>query len=203
MIGAGVLFGLAFTFKYNAARLRGRWRRGAVAVPAPDVRRPPPDRSPGSRCRRWRSSLIFARRRRAAPAHRRHDSLQPRVLGRDLPEPARRRALPRRRFRSSARASMRCGRSAAQAASCCSPARWARRERLVPVVWVAAACASIAINGSRGLPQYFIQANPGARARGRMGRRPRVEPGCAPARGRRPGSSPCRWRSSSSSPSGA
>lgn len=35
-----------------------------------------------------------------------------------------------------------------------------RRERLVPVVWVAAACASIAINGSRSLPQYFIQANP-------------------------------------------
>ncbi len=34
------------------------------------------------------------------------------------------------------------------------------RQRLVPVVWVAAACASIAINGSRGLPQYFIQANP-------------------------------------------
>jgi hypothetical protein len=35
------------------------------------------------------------------------------------------------------------------------------RDRLVPVVWVAAACASIAINGSRSLPQYFIQANPG------------------------------------------
>jgi len=34
------------------------------------------------------------------------------------------------------------------------------RERLIPVVWVAAACASIAINGSRGLPQYFVQANP-------------------------------------------
>jgi hypothetical protein len=34
------------------------------------------------------------------------------------------------------------------------------RERLVPVVWVAAACASIAINGSRSLPQYFVQANP-------------------------------------------
>jgi hypothetical protein len=34
------------------------------------------------------------------------------------------------------------------------------RERLVPVIWVAAACASIAINGSRSLPQYFIQANP-------------------------------------------
>jgi hypothetical protein len=34
------------------------------------------------------------------------------------------------------------------------------RERLVPVLWVAAACVSIAINGSRSLPQYFIQANP-------------------------------------------
>jgi hypothetical protein len=35
-----------------------------------------------------------------------------------------------------------------------------KRERLIPVVWVAAACASIAINGSRSLPQYFVQANP-------------------------------------------
>jgi hypothetical protein len=35
-----------------------------------------------------------------------------------------------------------------------------QRQRLVPVIWVAAACASIAINGSRGLPQYFVQANP-------------------------------------------
>jgi 4-amino-4-deoxy-L-arabinose transferase-like glycosyltransferase len=34
------------------------------------------------------------------------------------------------------------------------------RRRLFPVVWVGAACASIAINGSRGLPQYFVQANP-------------------------------------------
>jgi hypothetical protein len=34
------------------------------------------------------------------------------------------------------------------------------RDRLIPVLWVAAACASIAINGSRGLPQYFVQANP-------------------------------------------
>ena len=35
-----------------------------------------------------------------------------------------------------------------------------RRERLVAPLWVAAACASIAVNGSRGLPQYFVQANP-------------------------------------------
>jgi hypothetical protein len=33
--------------------------------------------------------------------------------------------------------------------------------RLVPVIWVATACLSIAINGSRGLPQYFVQAAPG------------------------------------------
>jgi hypothetical protein len=36
----------------------------------------------------------------------------------------------------------------------------AGRERLVGPVWVAAACLSIAVNGSRGLPQYFVQANP-------------------------------------------
>ena len=34
------------------------------------------------------------------------------------------------------------------------------RERLVVVAWVAAACLSIAINGSRDLPQYFVQASP-------------------------------------------
>lgn len=31
---------------------------------------------------------------------------------------------------------------------------------LVWVAWVGAACVSIAINGSRGLPQYFVQAQP-------------------------------------------
>lgn len=33
-------------------------------------------------------------------------------------------------------------------------------ERLIAVAWVGAACMSIAINGSRDLPQYFIQAAP-------------------------------------------
>ena len=37
---------------------------------------------------------------------------------------------------------------------------WRERERLVAVAWVAAACLSIAINGSRDLPQYFVQAGP-------------------------------------------
>ena len=35
-----------------------------------------------------------------------------------------------------------------------------RMERLVPVAWTAAACLTIAINGSRDLPQYFVQAAP-------------------------------------------
>ena len=34
------------------------------------------------------------------------------------------------------------------------------RMRLFAPIWVAAACVSIAVNGSRGLPQYFVQANP-------------------------------------------
>ena len=33
-------------------------------------------------------------------------------------------------------------------------------ERLIPVAWTAAACLTIAINGSRDLPQYFVQAAP-------------------------------------------
>ena len=37
---------------------------------------------------------------------------------------------------------------------------WRHHDRLVAVAWVAAACLSIAINGSRELPQYFVQAAP-------------------------------------------
>jgi hypothetical protein len=35
-----------------------------------------------------------------------------------------------------------------------------RPASAVPVVWVAAACLAIAVNGSRNLPQYFMQAPP-------------------------------------------
>jgi hypothetical protein len=35
-----------------------------------------------------------------------------------------------------------------------------RRDRLIAPIWVAAACLAIAINSSRGLPQYFVQAGP-------------------------------------------
>jgi hypothetical protein len=34
------------------------------------------------------------------------------------------------------------------------------RDRLIAPLWVAAACLAIAINSSRGLPQYFVQAGP-------------------------------------------
>ena len=36
------------------------------------------------------------------------------------------------------------------------------RERalLLPIAWIGAACLTIAVNGSRGLPQYFVQAQP-------------------------------------------
>lgn len=35
-----------------------------------------------------------------------------------------------------------------------------RRAVLIPLLWVALACLSIAINGARDLPQYFVQAAP-------------------------------------------
>jgi Dolichyl-phosphate-mannose-protein mannosyltransferase len=39
-------------------------------------------------------------------------------------------------------------------------ASWQRPAWLVVPIWVGAACLSIAVNGSRGLPQYFLQAQP-------------------------------------------
>jgi hypothetical protein len=41
--------------------------------------------------------------------------------------------------------------------------RWRRPDPPdpTPVFWVAMACLAIAVNGSRGLPQYFLQAAPG------------------------------------------
>ncbi len=37
---------------------------------------------------------------------------------------------------------------------------WRDRRLAVAPLWVATACLAIAINGSRGLPQYFVQAGP-------------------------------------------
>jgi hypothetical protein len=45
----------------------------------------------------------------------------------------------------------------------CLVALWqSRRDRhaVIALAWVAAACVSIAVNGSRNLPQYFVQADP-------------------------------------------
>ena len=76
-------------------------------------------------------------------------------------------------FPGPARAGRRAvARSAAPAARCCS-SRLVARPRATggSSAWVAAACLTIAINGSRELPQYFVQAAPAAGARGGVGRR--------------------------------
>jgi len=44
-----------------------------------------------------------------------------------------------------------------------------RRALWIPIVWVAIACVSIAINGSRELPQYFVQATPALAVAGGLG----------------------------------
>jgi hypothetical protein len=44
-----------------------------------------------------------------------------------------------------------------------------RRPLWIPIVWVAIACVSIAINGSRELPQYFVQATPALALAGGLG----------------------------------
>ena len=64
--------------------------------------------------------------------------------------------------RSGMRGSIRCGSSAASAALVllCAAGRAQARGGWIPVAWVALACVSIAINGSRDLPQYFLQAAP-------------------------------------------
>lgn len=56
---------------------------------------------------------------------------------------------------------------------------------LLPVAWVAAACLSIAVNGSRGLPQYFVQAAPALALAAGMGAS-RLWPATAIAPGLRP-----------------
>ena len=63
--------------------------------------------------------------------------------------------------------------SAAPAASCCSPLSLRRRERLVAVVWVAAACLSIADQRQPRPAAVLRPGQPGAGARGRLGRRSR------------------------------
>ena len=42
---------------------------------------------------------------------------------------------------------------------------------IVALAWVAAACAAIAVNGGRGLPQYFVQANPALATAAALGAR--------------------------------
>ncbi len=94
MLGAGVLFGLAFAFKYNAAVFAAAgvvslWlcRRLTIGDCRQSQRRV---RDSGARD----SDHLCPRRRIAAPC-RRDDSVQPRVLGRDVSKPHRHGALSR------------------------------------------------------------------------------------------------------------
>ena len=56
---------------------------------------------------------------------------------------------------------MRCGSSEAPGAPRCWSSLARNRRLAVAPAFVAAACLSIAVNGSRELPQYFVQAGPG------------------------------------------
>jgi hypothetical protein len=158
MIGAGVLFGLAFAFKYNAAVfavagvatlwLRGRLTVGDLmrmsagfAVPALTI---PAVFAVGGALRPLVDATVLYNLEYSGETYR---SLLD--VGRYLV------MFPVERARFDALWTL--GGAGCLVLLAGAPGS---RERLVPVVWVAAACASIAINGSRGLPQYFIQANP-------------------------------------------
>ena len=173
MIGAGVLFGLAFAFKYNAAVFAVA---GVVALwlhRRLTVRRSPQDRPPASCCRSLTMPVDLRCRRRAAAALSTRRSLYNlAVLGRDL-RGARSTSLrylmtfPIERARVDALwtvggagcllllAGALGSAGAPRARSSGSPPR----------------ALSIAINGSRGLAAVLRPGQSGARARRRMGRR--------------------------------
>ena len=158
MLGAGVLFGLAFAFKYNAAvfsaagivslwlcrRLKiGDFVRlsAGFAIPALAI---PIIFAPGGGLRPLVDATILYNLEYSGETYR-----SPVDMARYLV------TFPIERARFDALWTV-------GGAGCLVllAGALANRERLVPVVWVAAACLSIAINGSRGLPQYFVQANP-------------------------------------------
>lgn len=155
---AGLLFGVAFAYKYNAAvyAVAGvcalfvwrQWRvRAAAALAAGFV-------VPAAALAAW-----------LAYGHALHDAYDATIVynlrysGETYDGPAG--ALlylltfPVRHSRVDALWLLGCG-------ACAVLLVMARRNRetLVPVAWVAAACLTIAINGSRDLPQYFVQAAP-------------------------------------------
>jgi hypothetical protein len=158
MLGAGVLFGLAFAFKYNAAvyaaaGIVALWlcRRLTIgdvvkvsagfAIPALAI---PIIFAPGGGLRPLVDATILYNLEYSGETYR-----SPVDMARYLV------TFPIERARFDALWTV-------GGAGCLVllAGALANRERLVPVVWVAAACLSIAINGSRGLPQYFVQANP-------------------------------------------
>jgi hypothetical protein len=158
LLGAGVLFGVAFTFKYNAAAYVAAalfalwiWRAlslRSAALLAAGLLVP---------------SAVFVVR--FAGGHALHDLYDATILynlhysGETYLGPWHALAylftFPIRHARVDALWLI-------GGAGCLVLLLGARREprRLFAVAWVAAACLTITINGSRDLPQYFIQAAP-------------------------------------------
>ena len=161
LLAAGVLFGLAFAFKYNAAvyALAGVLR--AASLEAADARGRRGCSRPDSRCRSLAVRAVVRRRSRAcATCYEATITYNLRYSGETYAGPVHAVCVPADVSRSARPGGRAVAGRRRRAARCCSLPRSARRERLVAVAWVAAACLSIAINGSRDLPQYFVQAAP-------------------------------------------
>jgi Dolichyl-phosphate-mannose-protein mannosyltransferase len=158
LVGAGLLFGLAFTFKYNAVVFAvggviglWLWKRGTIADPV--------KLTAGFLVPPLAMVVFFAIEGAARPLFDATILYNVRYSGETYAGPldAVRYLLTFPVDRARVDALWTLG-----GAGCILLILGSirDRERLVPVVWVAAACVSIAINGSRGLPQYFVQANP-------------------------------------------
>ena len=158
LLAAGVLFGLAFAFKYNAAAyaaagLFALWIRDALGMRAAALLTAGFLMVP---------ALVAAR---FAAGHALHDLYDATILynlhysGETYEGPWHALAylftFPIRHARVDALWLV-------GGAGCIVLLLGARRDpgRLIAVAWVAAACLTIAINGSRDLPQYFVQAAP-------------------------------------------
>jgi hypothetical protein len=155
---AGLLLGVAFTFKYNTAvywlvaalllGLSGRITAGALAALAAGFAIPA-----------IMFLLEFGSRHAIADLYQATIAYNLRYSGETYAGPMQPLVylltFPLRHARVDGLWLVGCGGCAVLLLS--SP--W-DRLRLLPVAWVAAACVAIAVNGSRDLPQYFIQAAP-------------------------------------------
>jgi hypothetical protein len=158
LVGAGLLFGVAFTFKYNTAVFAAAgivalwlWKRPAIAEIAwlaagfclPPLVMVLIFATGGALRPLIDATLIYNIQYSGETYHGPADVLRYLI------------AFPIERARADALWTL-----GGAGVLLLLPAVLTDRRRLLPIVWIAAACVSIAFNGSRSLPQYFIQANP-------------------------------------------